>query len=428
MSTINPRSTYTIAKKEFTDNIRNKWVIALTIIFVILTIASSFLAGRQAEEPLAVPNLALAQMVKVDEDGRIDILEVEPGDTLIIRDELVYIASEHNSTLDITVTYIWFNSTHMGQDESQWYNSSSDLYMNFDYMIEGDHTSDYSVGDTMDITFHIIEVDTEFIKGEMFRELWDSENEVPTFVLQASVLEKEEKDSAALGGMENTVSILIGISTMLIPIIAIILGYSTISGEAESGALAVVLAYPVRRSEVLLGKFIGRGAVLVVSIVLGFGASGIIIAATAGTESVGAYLVFIGLTVLIGLLYLSLSICFSAICKKRATSLAAGVFIFFWAMIYGIIIMGIFMATGGSMSEMMTGNISYPDWLWYSMVLSPADTYQMSVMLAFGIRQMFGFAVEVPGFITLGYLVGVQLIWTLVPLILAYFVFKRRDI
>jgi len=45
MTVINPKAIYTIAKKEFLDNIRNKWIIILTVIFVLLIIIFSYVAG-----------------------------------------------------------------------------------------------------------------------------------------------------------------------------------------------------------------------------------------------------------------------------------------------------------------------------------------------------------------------------------------------
>src|SRR5512136_460173 len=73
----------------------------------------------------------------------------------------------------------------------------------------------------------------------------------------------------ATGGMEDTVNTLLSLSSMLVPMISIMLGYATISGEAESGALSVVLTCPVRRIEVLFGKFLGLGAVICFSILVG---------------------------------------------------------------------------------------------------------------------------------------------------------------
>jgi len=284
MAFINLKSIYSVAKKEFMDNIRNKWIIAMMIIFLLLTILASYLAGGQA-----------------------------------------------------------------GGEET-------------------------------------------------------------------------------FGGMEDTVVTILSISTLLIPIIAIMLGYSTISGEAESGSLSILLTYPIKRIDVLLGKLFGLGSVLIFSIVVGFGTGGLIIAATVGAAEGIAYLAFIALTSVLGLMYLSLSICISAFCKKRVTSIAGGVMIFFWAMIYGMIIFGILLATGITFEEFMTPGFAYPDWLFQSIFFSPGDMYQMSVMQAFGLSQAFGFTIEAPEYLSLGILTFAQFIWILVPLILAYIFFKRRDI
>jgi len=230
------------------------------------------------------------------------------------------------------------------------------------------------------------------------------------------------------GDMEATVTSLLSISSMLIPIIAIMLGFATIAGEAENGSLYVVLTYPIRRIEVLLGKILGLGSVLIFSIVIGFGIGGLIIAATVGVAEGMAYLAFIALTSLLGFVYLSLSICISSFCKKRTTALALGIVIFFWGMIYGMIIFGILLASGVSFEQFITPGFSYPDWLFGSIVFSPGDMYQMSVMKAFGISQAFGFEIEAPDWMSLGLLVFVQFLWLIIPSILAYRFFKRRDI
>jgi len=237
-----------------------------------------------------------------------------------------------------------------------------------------------------------------------------------------------EADSSSLGEMEDTITVLLSISVILIPIIAIMLGYATISGECESGSLYVILAYPIRRREVLLGKFFGLGSVIVFSTIVGFGAGGVLIAILAGTSEWISYLIFIALTILLGLLYLSVSMFFSTLTSKRSTSLGLGVLIFFWSMIFGIIIMAAYLAGGGSYDELLTGEATFPDWVWWAILLSPMDMNQVSVLRAFEIEEVFGFSMEFPSFMTLGLLVTVQLIWIIVPLILAYYIFEKRDI
>ncbi|MCK5548561.1 MAG: ABC transporter permease subunit, partial [Thermoplasmata archaeon] len=198
--------------------------------------------------------------------------------------------------------------------------------------------------------------------------------------LASSYLAGGQTGGEGLGGMEETVVALLAISSLLIPLIAIMLGYATISGEAESGALTVVLAYPVRRSEVLLGKFLGLGSVIAVTVFVGFGVGGVIIAASVGGGTWMNYLVFIVITILLGLIYLSLSMFFSTIAKKRSTSLGFAVLIFFWGMIYGMIVFGIYLGGGGDFARLMTGQEAFPEWIWWSMFLSPMDMSQMASM------------------------------------------------
>lgn len=231
-----------------------------------------------------------------------------------------------------------------------------------------------------------------------------------------------------LTSAEVTVLGLISISTLLVPIIAIMLGYAAISGEAETGSLSVVLAHPLKRFDVLVGKYLGLGAVLSTSILLGFGIAGIVIMAGDASDVVG-YLVFICLTIMLGLIYLSLSMCFSAILKRRVASLGAGIGLFFWAMIIGTVIMGIFMAQGGDLMDI--GTTGMPGWMWSSMmILSPSDMYQTATMLGFGLRDLgvMGFEISVPGFITMGKLLVIYATWILAPLFIAYQFFRKRDI
>lgn len=247
-------------------------------------------------------------------------------------------------------------------------------------------------------------------------------------ILSSYLASGQSGGEETLGGMEDTVVTLLSISTLLIPIIAIMLGYATISGECENGSLSIVLSYPIKRIEVLLGKLFGLGAVLVFSNIIGFGIGGLIIAATVGASEGLSFLLFIFLTSLLGVVYLSLSICISSISKKRVTSIAGGLLIFFWAMIFGMIIFGILLASGTSLEQFLTPGFEYPDWLFRAVFFSPGDLYQTSVMSGFDLSQAFGFTMELPEYMNLGVLVFAQLIWFIIPLILAYRFFEKRDI
>ena len=52
------------------------------------------------------------------------------------------------------------------------------------------------------------------------------------------------------------------LTIFLIPLIALLLSHDAIVGEAERGTLLLLLSYPVRRGQVILGKFLGHIAIL----------------------------------------------------------------------------------------------------------------------------------------------------------------------
>jgi len=236
------------------------------------------------------------------------------------------------------------------------------------------------------------------------------------------------------GDMEASVTTMMAISSLLIPLIAIILGFSTISGEAESGALYVVLSYPVRRIEVLLGKLLGLGSVIIISILLGFGFGGIVIALTTGSSSWTGYIGFIFLSIFLGFIYLSLAMCISSYCKRRITSIGGGIVLFFWSLIYGTVMMAVLFASGQPINSILTGDL--PEWFINSAVFSPSDMHQTAVYRAFGQSAVTFDAgggggitsIPIPEFLNLGNLLIAHFIWFIIPLVLAYFLFKRRDI
>ena len=45
---MNPNKIFAIAKKKFMDNVRNKWVLVLILIFMILTIVLSYFGGASS--------------------------------------------------------------------------------------------------------------------------------------------------------------------------------------------------------------------------------------------------------------------------------------------------------------------------------------------------------------------------------------------
>jgi Cu-processing system permease protein len=205
-------------------------------------------------------------------------------------------------------------------------------------------------------------------------------------------------------GFKATVNSMSTIAAMLLPIIAIMLGYSSVIGERENGSMGVVLGCPVSRNDVIIGKFLGLGLVMLTTIFIGFGISGIIVGAMAGFADSLEYILFIVLTFLFAMFFLGFSIFMSTIANKRSTAIAGGLAIFFSGMLAGTVLLGIWVATGGDFSAMVDqasqGVMPHlPDWYWAGEFFSFMDIYPMGGSVLFGVTDFFGYSMEYPWFI-----------------------------
>ena len=234
-------------------------------------------------------------------------------------------------------------------------------------------------------------------------------------------------------GFKATVSGMSTLAGMLLPIIAIMLGYASVIGERENGSMAVVLGCPVSRNDVILGKFVGLGAVMLVTIFLGFGISGLIVGAMAGFTDSLEYLLFMVLTFIFSMFFLGFSIFMSTLANKRSTAIAGGLAIFFSGMIAGTILIGIWVATGGDMAGMMesamTGVIpAFPDWVWAGEFFSFMDIFGMGAMDLFGATEFFGFSMDYPWFVNAPIIFAWFLSLSSMTFLASLFVFRKKDI
>lgn len=228
----------------------------------------------------------------------------------------------------------------------------------------------------------------------------------------------------------TTVPALTTVMATLVPLVSLILGYATIAGEDESGSLHLLLSLAVTRTEVLLGKFLGLGAVIVTTVLVGLGVTGVAIAAAAGTDGAAGYLGFMAVAMLVGLLFLSLSMCLSSFARRRATALGGAVFLyFFFFAIFDLVVFGILLATGWKFDLSDPSTIeTIPEWIWALILLDPVETGNLASYMIVGSTQAFGFPLAAPAFITMPLLLGVMLTWMVVPLGLSFFAFRRRDL
>ena len=223
-----------------------------------------------------------------------------------------------------------------------------------------------------------------------------------------------------------TISGMMSLVQFLIPIIALILGYASIIGEIERGSMSALLSQPITRLEILLGKFIGLGSILAFTIIIGFGVAGIVIALNVPDVNFINYLIFIGSTILIGLVFLSISLFFSTIFKKRTTAIGGAIFLWFlFNMILPMIFVGVLVASVG-IENLMSGEL--PSWYYILTLSSPLSAYTTFNILALRITLQSEIISSFPKFFSAELMILLLLLWIIIFLLLAYWRFNKREI
>ena len=235
-------------------------------------------------------------------------------------------------------------------------------------------------------------------------------------------------------GFQATVEGMSTITSMLLPIIAIMLGYGTIISERENGSLGVVLGCPVSRYDVMIGKFLGLAAVLLTTILLGYGISGVIVGAIAGFDNGLEYILFMLLTFVFAMFFLGFSILMSTLASKRSTAIAGGLGLWFSGAIVGIILIGIWSSTGGDIMALIaayqtTGEFPVlPDWFWAGEFFNFMDIYAIGSADLFGNTHFFGIEFQMPEFVKGSYIFTWFMSLSIISFIGSLFIFQKKDL
>ncbi len=215
---------------------------------------------------------------------------------------------------------------------------------------------------------------------------------------------------------------LLNLVLFTVPLISLTLGVSSIAGGRET--LALLLAQPISRGEVLAGKFLGLAAALGVTQALGFGGGGLVVAFHAGAEQVPGFLVLTGLSLFLGWLTLATALFIATLWPDRVKALSMALLL--WLVMVVIYDLGVLGATA------LLRGLPLETVLFPALMLNPVDMVRVLTTIAVGSGALFGptSAVLARMFgsswgIALGLVV--LLVETAVPLWIAARVFRRRD-
>lgn len=252
---------------------------------------------------------------------------------------------------------------------------------------------------------------------------------VATLLLAALALALTLIGSAPAGsvGVGPFAVIVVSLSSLgvyLVPLIALLLAHDAIVGDVERGTMLLLLTYPVRRVQVLAGKFLGHVLVLAVATGLGYGAAGLTLALTVPADPAGwlAFAGLIGTSILLGAAFLALGYLVSTLVQERGT--AAGLVIAVWVI---LVVVYDLLLLGGLLSD-PKGGIPSALFAWL-LVANPVDSYRLLNLTGFeGARLVSGLAglgdAVRPN--PLALIVGLAL-WVFWPLLLASWRFRRFE-
>jgi len=229
-------------------------------------------------------------------------------------------------------------------------------------------------------------------------------------------------NSIGFESFNRTTASLLNLILFLIPVITLLLGGTSISSERELGTMNLVLSKPINATELIIGKYLGIAIVLIASIAIGFGLMGMIIAFTVSAVEAEAYLLFVALSALLALSFLSISMLISVLAQKRITAIIISIVVwFFFILVYDIIVMT---AANLFSSEAM------PTFLLASILLNPAGTVRILATVSLGGQTIFGPSlIELTRMVTTVSSEAIMILgicaWIVVPLLLSIFFFKR---
>ena len=225
---------------------------------------------------------------------------------------------------------------------------------------------------------------------------------------------------AGFRGLDATIASLTSLVTYFIPIMALTLGGGIIADEQEKGTLEIFLSSPISIGEFILGKFSGLAIALGLSTLVGLGLAGVILVIRTGLEAVPTLLLFMLHSVLLGVIFLSVSFLISIILYERSKVIAFTVFLWlFFTILYDLGLVGLLIITKGGVGTHLFSIL---------LMLNPVDIFRILNFVSIGeFSVVMGLtAVEFPAYMGATLLWGMGLLWFLVPLLIGHYAFKRR--
>jgi Cu-processing system permease protein len=129
-------------------------------------------------------------------------------------------------------------------------------------------------------------------------------------------------ERSGFAGYDRTTASLLNLALLFVPLVTLIVGGSSFAGEIEDGSLGLLLSQPLTRGEIYAGKCLGLLGSVTAAILVGFGATGVVVGLLAGGDAT-RFLALIGISVLLAAVTLSIGVLLSVLLRTRARVIGA---------------------------------------------------------------------------------------------------------
>ncbi|WP_375749091.1 ABC transporter permease [Vibrio sp. HN007] len=226
--------------------------------------------------------------------------------------------------------------------------------------------------------------------------------------------------SLGVASLSTTIASLSSLAVFIIPLIALLLCYDSFVGEQEGGTLLLLLTYPLSKTELLLGKFIGQGGITALATLLGFGASALVmIADSYSMDVIVAFTRFICSAILLGWVFISMAYLVSLSVSEK--SKAAGLTLIIWflfVLVFDLALLAVLVGVEDLLNQ---------ETLVTLMMLNPADVFRLVNLVALGGENANGvLSIAMSSNLSPTTLMLVLTLWVIAPLLASNQIFKLK--
>ncbi|MDX1643105.1 MAG: ABC transporter permease [Thermoanaerobaculia bacterium] len=228
---------------------------------------------------------------------------------------------------------------------------------------------------------------------------------------------------SGFAGLGRTAASLVNLVVLIVPLMGLTLGAGAIAGDRERGLLLYTLAQPVTLGEIVVAKFWGLASALLAALLVGFGAATLIIAGPGAGGEIGAFVAFLGFSMLIALAMASVGLLISSLSASAAT--ASGVALFVWLL---LVLLGDLGLMGTALVLELDAST-----LLLAALLNPLQVFKLAAVVAIrGGAEVLGpaglYASRELGGALLPLLGAILLLWVIVPLVASWWLTRRRGV